>query len=66
MRNNKPLPTYQVNGWEIDRRPNTFCERFAYHATAVDADGFQTARHGFSTLAAARAFCEANEAPHSR
>lgn len=66
MRSRKPLATYRINGWRVERRPNSFAERYAYQATAVDAEGYQTAKHGFSTLRAARAFCEANEAPSEK
>jgi hypothetical protein len=66
MRRQKPLPSYTVNGWTVDKRPNTFAESHAYEATAIDADGYQTARHGFSTLRAAQAFCKTNAAPRTR
>lgn len=43
MRRARELPVCSVNGWEIERCPNSFAERFAYHATAVDAAGYVTA-----------------------
>jgi len=52
---------YRVNGWVIERRPNTFAERWAWEATAVDADGYRTARKGFNTLREAKAFCAATD-----
>lgn len=65
MRSRK-LATYTVNGWLVERRPNTFAEQYVYEATAVDAAGYQTAKHGFSTLRAAKAFCETHDAPKER
>lgn len=66
MRRRKPLPTYAVNGWTIAKRPNSFGERFVYVATAVDAEGYQTAFHGFATLRDAKTFCETNSPPKER
>jgi hypothetical protein len=63
MRRRKPLPQYKVNGWIIDKRPNSFAERYAWDAQAVNAEGYLIARYGFSTLSAARAFCEATIPP---
>ncbi len=52
-----------VNNWTIQKRPHTFAERSAFEATAVDADGYLTAREGFSTLREAVAYCKINTAP---
>ena len=65
-RRNKLLPRYTANGWTIEKRPNTFAEQYAWEATAVDAEGYCTATHGFQSLTAARAFCEAHTAPATR
>ena len=66
MRRARPLPTYDVNGWTIERLPNTFAERFVFLATAVDAFGYWTAKRGFQTLREAKAFCTTNAAPTER
>lgn len=60
------LPTYTVNGWAIEKRPHTFAEMYAWQAVAVDAEGYQTAKHGFNTLRSAKAFCEVTSAPRER
>lgn len=62
----KRLPVYEVNGWEIQKRPNTFAERFAYEASAINAAGYVDAWKGFQTLRDARAFCEATAKPEQR
>jgi hypothetical protein len=39
---------------------------YAWQAVAVDAEGYQTAKHGFNTLRSAKAFCEVTSAPRER
>jgi hypothetical protein len=58
MRRAAPLPTYDVNGWTIEKRPSTFAEEFAYVARTFDANGYQTAKHGFQTKREAVTFAE--------
>ena len=65
-RRGRQLPTYTFNGWLVEKQPSSFASRFAYVATAVDTEGYQTAYHGFFSLRDARAFCEANEPPKAK
>ena len=62
----KSLPEFKVNGWLVEKRPNSFAEQYVWEARALDADGYLTARHGFSTKRAAFAFAEASIAPATR
>jgi hypothetical protein len=62
----KPNWCFSCNGWEIEKCVNTFAEKWAWQATAVDADGFQTEKHGFNTKREAVEFCEANDPPLTR
>jgi hypothetical protein len=52
--------TYEVNGWRIERRPNS--EAHAWQATCRDAMGYVKRQKGFDFLSEARAYCEANPA----
>jgi hypothetical protein len=63
MARSRELPRYPVNGWTIEKCPNSFASRFAYEAVAIDAEGYQTARVGFQTLKAAREHCVNNAPP---
>lgn len=54
----KSLPIHEVNGWIIERRPNTFVEQFVYEASAFNAEGYRIAKRGFGSLREAKAFCE--------
>jgi hypothetical protein len=63
MRRTKPLPTEIVNGWQIEKCPNTFAEQFAYTATAVTPDGYQAAKQGFRTKRDAVAFATKTPTP---
>lgn len=62
----KKLPVYEINGWQVEKRPNSFAERFVYQARSTDADGYCNAMQGFQTLRDARAFCEATPIPQHR
>lgn len=55
-----------INGWAIEKRPNSFAERFAYEAVALTAEGYLAARKGFQTKKAAIAFAKATQAPAVR
>jgi len=61
-----PLRRWEINGWLIEQQPNTFATQSAYEATATDAEGFRTAKHGFDTLTTAKSFCQTNIAPTER
>lgn len=60
MRRVRVLPSYTVNGWTVDKCPNTFAEEFAWQVTAVDDKGFRIAKYGFSSLREALKFARDN------
>jgi len=66
VRKSKPLPTYSYNGWVVDKRPNSFAERYLWTVTAVDRDGYWIEEHGFNSKRDALAFAAANEPPQKR
>ncbi len=65
-RTSKPLPEFPCNGWTVRKRPNSFAEQYVWEATAVDADGYLTARRGFQRQGDAVVFARNNEAPKVR
>lgn len=56
-------PDIIVNGWCLEKRPNSFAERYVYELTSWGADGYLTARHGFQTKRRACAFALSHPAP---
>lgn len=58
VRRARTLPVNSVRDSGIERGLNSFAERFAYHAPAVDAAGYVIAWEGFHTLRDTRAYCE--------
>lgn len=62
----KALPMHVINGWSVEKCPNTFAEKFAYRATANDPTGYQTASKGFQRLRDAREYCLATPPPTAR
>jgi hypothetical protein len=66
MRRSRQLPSYDVNGWRVEKCPNSFAETYAWTATAIGADGYRTAQHGFYSKRAAVAFASAHTAPATR
>ena len=59
----KTMTAHDINGWRIEKRPNSFAERFMWEATAVDEEGYLTVRVGFNSLREAKVYCNAYNAP---
>lgn len=65
-RRKKPLPSYEINGWDVQKQPNTFAEEYIYVARAFNEAGYQTGKKGFQRLRDARDFCQSNPPPQHR
>lgn len=57
---------FRHNDWIVEKRPNSFAERYSWTVTAVDSDGYWIEEHGFFSKRAALAFAVANEPPRAR
>jgi hypothetical protein len=65
-RNRKPTAPEVVNGWRLDRRPNSFAEAYQWELVAINAEGYSTQVRGFFSRSAAIAYAEGHVAPTSR
>lgn len=57
------LTLHFINGWVVQKMPNTFAERHMWEACAVDDQDYLIEKHGFASLKAARTYCGANNPP---
>jgi hypothetical protein len=63
MTHRNSMPRETINGWIVEKAPNSFAERHAWYAEAVDAEGYRIVRHGFSNRRQARLFSMTTDLP---
>ncbi|MBM3595586.1 MAG: hypothetical protein FJX31_07370 [Alphaproteobacteria bacterium] len=66
MKRSKSPRLFRHDGWVVEKRPNSFAERYSWIVTAVDSDGYFIEDHGFFSKRDALAFADANEPPRAR
>lgn len=63
MRKLRKLFSLSINGWFVEKCPNTFASEHSYIVTGLSSDGYPICKYGFSSKKKAVLFANSTDVP---